>query len=56
MCAFFVFPRFRQWAKARLWEMPNFDYEQLADSIREAEVLPTGKPVNALKPAVERES
>ena len=43
-CArFLFFPRFRQWAKARLWEMPNFDYEQLTDSIREPEVLPTEK-------------
>ena len=40
---FSFFPRFRQWAKARLWEMPNFDYEQLTDSIREPEVLPTEK-------------
>ena len=40
---FLVFPCFRKCAKVRLWEMPNFDYEQLMDSIREPEVLPTEK-------------
>ena len=40
---FLVFPCFRKWAQARLLGMPNFDYEELTDSIREPEVLPTEK-------------